>query len=79
MARSIPHRFGANLTYERNRRALTMRELAERAQMHSSEISRLERGQRDPQLSTVIRIARALEIPMVELLRGVGREPGRDS
>jgi len=66
---------GANLAYERKRRALTMRELAARGGMYASEISRLERGQRDPRLSTLIRISLALEIPLAELLRGVGEPP----
>jgi len=48
-----------------------MRELAKLAGMHGSEISRLERGERDPRLSTMVRIARALEIPAQDLLRGV--------
>jgi transcriptional regulator with XRE-family HTH domain len=62
---------GANLRYERTRRALSMRALAERGNMHASEISRLERGQRDPRLSTLIRVAWALEIPLADLLRGI--------
>jgi transcriptional regulator with XRE-family HTH domain len=69
----LPHRaFGANLAYERKRRALSMTALADLAGTHASEISRLEKGQRDPRLSTMVRVARALEVPLVDLLRGVG-------
>jgi transcriptional regulator with XRE-family HTH domain len=69
----LAHRvFGANLAYERKRRALSMNALAKLAGTHASEISRLEHGQRDPRLSTMVRVARALEIPLVDLLRGTG-------
>lgn len=62
---------GANLAHERERRALSMTALAELAGTHVSEISRLENGHRDPRLSTIARIAHALEIPLVDLLRGI--------
>jgi transcriptional regulator with XRE-family HTH domain len=68
----LAHRvLGANLAYERERRALSMTALAELSGTHVSEISRLENGHRDPRLSTIARIARALEIPLVDLLRGI--------
>lgn len=75
MASFVPLAFGENITRERCRQSLTMRELAYRAGLHGSEISRLERGQRDPRLSTVLRVAQALGVPAAELLRGVG-QPG---
>lgn len=68
----LPHRvFGANLAYERKRRALTMEALADLSGTHASEISRLEHAQRDPRLSTIVRVARGLEIPIMDLLRGI--------
>jgi len=68
----LAHRvFGANLAYERKRRALSMTALADLAGTHASEISRLERGHRDPRLSTMARLARALELPLGDLLRDV--------
>lgn len=63
--------FGANLARERQRQAHTMRSLARRAGMHASEISRLERGQRDPRLWTMVRLAHALDVPLIDLLIGV--------
>jgi transcriptional regulator with XRE-family HTH domain len=48
-----------------------MEALADLAGTYASEISRVERGQRDPQLSTIVRIARALKIPLTDLLRGI--------
>ena len=66
-------RFGANLAYERRRRCLSMSELARIAGTHASEVSRLERGLRDPRLSTIVRVARALELPVSVLLEQVER------
>lgn len=69
--RSSPaSRFGAALAFERGRRCLSMSELARIAGTHASEISRLERGLRDPRLSTIVRLARALEVPLGRLLHG---------
>jgi len=45
-----------------------MSEFARIAGTHASEISRLERGLRDPRLSTIVRLARALEVPIGALL-----------
>jgi transcriptional regulator with XRE-family HTH domain len=70
-------RFGARLAHERGRRALSMTKLAQMAGTHASEISRLERGLRDPRLSTVDRLARALELSMCDLLRDENPWPGR--
>ena len=72
MLNSVARAFGENLADERQIQGLTMRKLAERAGMSSSEISRLESGRRDPRLSTVIRVAQALEVSVADLLRGVG-------
>jgi transcriptional regulator with XRE-family HTH domain len=70
--RSTPaSRFGAALAYERRRRSLSMSQLARTAGTHASEISRLERGLRDPRLSTIVRLASALEVPVGDLLRNL--------
>ena len=53
---------GANLRRERKRLKLTQVEVAERSGVHVTEISRIESGKRDPQVSTVERIAEALEL-----------------
>ena len=39
--------------------------------MHFTEISRLERAQRDPRLGTIVKLARALEVKSSELLVGI--------
>lgn len=67
---------GENIKRERTRQWLTMKALAEAAGMHGSEICRLEHGQRDPRLWTVVRIADALDVSLAYLLRGIGKPPG---
>lgn len=64
-------RFGGNVRAMRTRRGLSQEALAERCRLHPTEISRLERGVRDPRLATMVRIARALGVAPAELLEGV--------
>lgn len=64
--------FGANVARERHRQCKSMETLARLGSTHASEISRLERGLRDPRLSTVVRVARALDVPTTDLLDGIG-------
>lgn len=63
--------FGANLRRIRQRRRLSQEALAAKAQgLHRTEISLLERGEREPRLSTVVLLARALEVKVATLLAG---------
>ena len=64
-------RVGRTLRAKRKRSGLTQEQLAEAADMHPTEVSRLERGVRDPRLSTLVRLARALGIELADLVRGV--------
>jgi len=67
-----PHeRFGANLRRERTRAGLSQEALGHACDLHPTEISRLERATREPRLSTIVRLARALRLSPVALLRGV--------
>lgn len=63
---------GARLARERARQCKSMNDLARIADIHASEISRLERGLRDPRLSTIVRLARALDVPVALLVEGLG-------
>jgi transcriptional regulator with XRE-family HTH domain len=45
--------------------------LADRCGLHRTEISLLERAGREPRLTTIVRLARALDVEPVELLAGV--------
>jgi transcriptional regulator with XRE-family HTH domain len=73
--RTPASQFGAALAFERSRRCLSMNELACMAGTHASEISRLERGLRDPRLSTIVRLA-ALEVPVGQLFEGIAPTAG---
>lgn len=59
---------GSNLRDARKRLGLTQEEVAERSGVHPTEVSRIEAGKRDPRISTVLRLARALEVRPGELL-----------
>lgn len=52
----------------RKRRRMTQEALAREADMSVGYIARLETGRHDPKLSTLQRLARALGVPVTELL-----------
>jgi transcriptional regulator with XRE-family HTH domain len=54
---------GTNLRAARKRLKLTQEELAARCGVQAGEISRIERGLRDPQVSTVEKLAAGVELP----------------
>jgi len=39
--------------------------------IHPNDISRVERGLHCPRLTTLVRLAQVLEIPLVDLLQGI--------
>ncbi len=58
----------------RKRQGLTQQELAESASLHVQSFSQVERGQRQPTLDTLDRIAKALGVTAAKLLQvGEGR------
>lgn len=59
---------GTNVREVRERLGLTQEQVAERSGVHATEVSRIEGGKRDPQVSTVLRLAKALEIEPGRLL-----------
>lgn len=59
---------GSNLRAAREKLRLTQEEVAERSGVHPTEISRMEAGKRDPQVSTLLKLAKALEVPPGQLL-----------
>lgn len=63
--------FAANLRAERKRLKLSQEALGHRCDLNMSEVSRLERSQRDPRLATIVKLAKALEIPPAKLLDGI--------
>jgi transcriptional regulator with XRE-family HTH domain len=59
---------GSNLRQARERLGLTQEQVAERSGVHATEVSRIEAGKRDPQVSTLRRLADAVEIKPGQLL-----------
>jgi len=64
--------FGRNLRRARDRAGLTQAQLSSSAPLDRAAISRLECGERAPDMPTLLRLCRALEVAPTDLLRGVG-------
>lgn len=60
--------FADNLARLRRKSGLSQAQVSNRPGIHTTEVSRMERGLRDPQLSTLIRLARALDVSSGDLL-----------
>ncbi|HSZ13181.1 MAG TPA: helix-turn-helix transcriptional regulator [Solirubrobacteraceae bacterium] len=60
--------FGVNLRSARERAGLTQEALGHRANFHPTEVNRIERGRRNPGLLTIVKLAKALDIPAGDLL-----------
>lgn len=68
---SIETYFGQQVKQLREAREMSQEELAYRADLSSSHISRTERGAQSPSLMVIHKIAKALGIPISELMRHV--------
>ena len=65
----IRERFGDAVRARREDLALTQEEFAERAKIHRTYLSDIERGTRNVSLINIERIAAALSIPLSELFQ----------
>jgi transcriptional regulator with XRE-family HTH domain len=63
--------FAINLRRVRLERDLSQEALGDACELHRTEISLLERAQREPRLNTIVRLARALRVPPAQLLDGI--------
>ncbi len=61
-------RFGQQLQRLRIRRGLTQEQLAVKAGLVRVYVTKLEQGEHDPTLSVLVRLAKALRVPVTELL-----------
>lgn len=68
LAREI---FAKNLHRERTRQKLTQEQLSESSGLYRSEVSRLEKCERDPQLATIEKLAIALDVTAGQLVEGI--------
>lgn len=61
-------KLGPNLREARLKLELSQEQVAERSGVHATEVSRIEAGKRDPRVSTVERLAKAVQMPPGQLL-----------
>jgi transcriptional regulator with XRE-family HTH domain len=59
---------GERLKRQRTRRALTQAELAERADVTTATVARIERDEIEPRMTTLRKLAQALEVDPAELV-----------
>jgi transcriptional regulator with XRE-family HTH domain len=59
---------GVNLRDARKKLGMSQEQVAERSGVHATEVSRIESGKRDPRVSTVKRLAAAVELRPGQLL-----------
>jgi transcriptional regulator with XRE-family HTH domain len=68
-------RFSANLRRARQDAGISQEELAERCEIHRTEVSLLERGGREPRLGTMVKLATALGTTPEALCAGIHWNP----
>ncbi|HEX3042591.1 MAG TPA: helix-turn-helix transcriptional regulator [Solirubrobacterales bacterium] len=59
---------GSNLREARLKLEMSQEQVAERSGVHATEVSRIEAGKRDPRVTTVERLARAVNLRPGQLL-----------
>lgn len=67
---SAAQRFGANVRRARTERDMTQEELGLAAGLDAAAISRIEAGQREPRVTNIVRIAKALNVQAGDLFHG---------
>lgn len=60
--------FGSHVRVLRQSQNLSQEELAEKANMHRTYIGMIERGERNPALLNLIRLAQALDVSLPDLV-----------
>jgi transcriptional regulator with XRE-family HTH domain len=71
----LPMHFGNRLRACRSQAEISQEVLGEISSLHRTEIGLLERGEREPRLSAIIKLASALEVPLHELVGGIDWKP----
>jgi len=68
---AILEAFGNNVATRRRELGLSQEGLAERAGLHRTYVFSVERGERNPALKSIVKIARALGVDPGDLLKGL--------
>lgn len=71
MASDVRNAFGLRVRELRVERGLSQEVLAERAGVHRTYLGGIERGERNPALQNMKRLAQALDVTLSELCRGL--------
>jgi len=69
--RALTKQVGRNCAVARKLAGLSQHQLSLRLYLHPNDISRWECGRHLPRLTTLVRLARVLEVPLSDLLRGI--------
>lgn len=69
-------RFGDNVRRTRQARRLSQESLAEHAHLHRTLVGLFERGETKCYLTTLLKLAGALEVRVEDLLEGIVWQPG---
>lgn len=67
--KTVQQRFGAQVRRLRHARGWSQEKLAERADLHWTYVGGVERGERNPTLLVMARLAKALGIPIRDLFQ----------
>ncbi len=65
---------GQRIRAERERLGVSQMHIAELAEMHFTSLGKIERGEANPSLTTMLRIAVALGVELSDLVRDLGAE-----
>ena len=68
---------GEEIRAERESRKLTQEALAFGSGLDRNSVGNCERGESNPELTTLVRIAHGLDIPLTQLIAGMERRLGR--
>ena len=63
--------FGENLKYERKNAGLTQQQLADKMGIKQQQLSRWERDEIEPAVSSIVAIAKALDVSFDDLFDGI--------
>jgi XRE family transcriptional regulator, regulator of sulfur utilization len=64
-------RLGENIRAQRKQLGLSQERLAERAELHPVYVGRVERGEENVSIDSLMRIAKALKVTLHDLVTGI--------
>ncbi len=67
--------FGKNVRKHRHKKGISQEDLAGICSLHRTYIGSVERGERNVGLENIVKIARALNVTLQELLDGISDKP----